>query len=418
MAAPPTVADLQALILLLQAQVANLQAAIPAAPATGAAAVITFADTLQMLNANDLLDYSTKRGSSIYEQGCKALDNKALASGFGMTTDQMVVFVEAVSRQATAMGRNKGTKQITTFANCGETPVDLIKCYRQINEATLKIACERFCKAGELDAKSCAKQNNTMMAICLASSLTAEAQARLFTYCNKYTFDGVEYAPLLYKIIMQLATIDSVATTQTLQENLQNLGGFAATVNGDINKIHGKFDRNHLQLLARGATVDNPIGLLFDAYSVIPCHNFKEYIRRHHDDWLDGKLTRITHETLMIFATRKCDYLKTKELGEPNLPVTRRLWPCRLCSMLSRDISSLMTSSEMLSRAKARAKQREKVAIRRQRPRITLEIRPSRRRTRHGRRSLPRMETTKVRRWASTLTIGVSIIWHVHAQAV
>ena len=129
MAAPPTVADLQALILLLQAQVANLQAAIPAAPATGAAAVVTFADTPQTLNADDLLDYLTKRGSSIYEQGCKALDDKALAGGFGMTTDQTVVFVEAVSRRATAMGWNQGTKQITTFANCGGTPVDLIKYY-------------------------------------------------------------------------------------------------------------------------------------------------------------------------------------------------------------------------------------------------------------------------------------------------
>jgi hypothetical protein len=176
MAAPaPTVADLQVLIQALQAQNALLQAALSAAPATGAAAVITFADTHQTLNANDLLDYSTKRGSSIYEQGCKALDNKALAGGFGMTTDQMVVFIEAVSCCATAMGWNKGTKQITTFANRGRTPVDLIKCYGQINEATLKIACKRFCKAGEVNAESRAKQNNTMMALCLASSLMAEA---------------------------------------------------------------------------------------------------------------------------------------------------------------------------------------------------------------------------------------------------
>jgi hypothetical protein len=143
MAAPaPTVADPQALILMLQAQVANLQAAIPAAPVAGAAAVVTFADTdtPQTLNANDLLDYSTKRGSSIYEQGCKALDDKALAGGFGMTTDQTVVFVKAVSCRATTMGWNKGTKQITTFSNRGGTPVDLIKCYGQIDEATLKIA--------------------------------------------------------------------------------------------------------------------------------------------------------------------------------------------------------------------------------------------------------------------------------------
>jgi hypothetical protein len=59
---------------------------------------------------------------------------------------------------------------------------------------------------------------------------------------------------------MRLATIDSIATMQTLQENLQNLGVFAVTVNGNINKIHGKFDRNHSQLLARSATLDDPIG--------------------------------------------------------------------------------------------------------------------------------------------------------------
>jgi hypothetical protein len=212
MAAPaPTVADLQALIQALQAQIALLQAALSAAPAASAAAVFIFADTPQTLNASDLLDYSTKRNSSIYEQGCKALDNKALAGGFGMPTDQTVAFVEAVSRHAIAMGWNKGTKQITTFANRSGTPVDLIKCYGQIDKATLKIACERFCKAGEADGKSRAKQNNTMMAICLASSLTAEAQVRLLTYRNKYTFDGVEYAPLLNKI-MRLATINSIAT--------------------------------------------------------------------------------------------------------------------------------------------------------------------------------------------------------------
>jgi hypothetical protein len=84
MAAPaPSVADLQALIPMLQAQVTNLQAAIPAAPAAGTAAVVTFADTPQTLNTDDLLDYLTKRGSSIYEQECKALDDKSLAGDLG-----------------------------------------------------------------------------------------------------------------------------------------------------------------------------------------------------------------------------------------------------------------------------------------------------------------------------------------------
>jgi hypothetical protein len=118
-----------------------------------------------------------------------------------------------------------------------------------------------------------------MMAVCLGKSLTAEAQARLLTYCNEYTFNGVEYAPLMYKIIMRLATIDTVASTQVLRENLSNLGVFAATVNGDINKINGKSDKNYTQLLARGASIDDPVGVLFEAYHVVPCYNFKTYIR-------------------------------------------------------------------------------------------------------------------------------------------
>jgi hypothetical protein len=55
-----------------------------------------------------------------------------------------------------------------------------------------------------------------MMPTCLAKILTADAQAHLLTYRKECTFEGVEYAPLMYKVIMHLATIDTVATTQTL----------------------------------------------------------------------------------------------------------------------------------------------------------------------------------------------------------
>jgi hypothetical protein len=84
----------------------------------------------------------------------------------------------------------------------------------------LKTACERFCKPGHPDTQTHAKQNNTMMRICLAKSLMADAQARLLTYRSKYTFDGMEYTSLMYKIIMCLATINSVATMQTLHDIL------------------------------------------------------------------------------------------------------------------------------------------------------------------------------------------------------
>ena len=126
-----------------------------------------------------------------------------------------------------------------------------------------------------------------MMSMCLNRLLTASAKASLLTYRNEYTFDGVEYAPLMYKIIMRLATIDSVATTQTLRDNLQNLTVFAAMVSGDIDKINTEFDSNYSQILARGATVDNPLNILFNAYLVVPCYHFKSYMKQKHNSFLD-----------------------------------------------------------------------------------------------------------------------------------
>jgi hypothetical protein len=63
-----------------------------------------------------------------------------------------------------------------------------------------------------------------------------------------------------------------------LHNNLQSLGTYAATVSSNINKVHSKFDKNYSHLIARGATIDDPIGILFEAYIVIPCHHFNSYI--------------------------------------------------------------------------------------------------------------------------------------------
>jgi hypothetical protein len=224
-------------------------------------------------------------------------------------TQQTIVFIEALKRKADSMGWSKGTKQITKFTNRDGADVDIIKNYGQIDIATLKTVCERFCKAGEADSTTQARQNNKMMSMCLANSLSLSAKVQLLTYKNEYIFDGVEYAPLMHKVTMRLATIDSVATTQMLRDNLQNLSVFASTVSGDIDKINTELNKNYSQILARGATVDDPLNLLFNAYLVVPCYHFKTYMKQKHNGYLDGTLT-LTHEVLMAFAKAHFDYLK------------------------------------------------------------------------------------------------------------
>jgi hypothetical protein len=90
------------------------------------------------------------------------------------------------------------------------------------------------------------------------------------------------------------------------------LGAFASTVSGDIDKINAEFDKNYSQIIARGTTIDNLIGMLFAAYQVIPCFNFRTYINRMHKDYLDGKHPTMTHETLMGMTKSKFNYLHNK----------------------------------------------------------------------------------------------------------
>ena len=133
-----------------------------------------------------------------------------------MTPNQVVMFIEAFQRLCTEMGWNTGDKNITSFTNRDGNTIHIIKNYGQIDEATLRTTSEHFCSAAGADSRTRAKQNNTMMSICLTKSLTADAQARLLTYRKDYLIDNVKCAPLMYKVIMHLATIDSFATTQAL----------------------------------------------------------------------------------------------------------------------------------------------------------------------------------------------------------
>jgi hypothetical protein len=133
MANQPSVAELQALIQQLQAQVqalenaANMAPIVQAAPTTPQAVV--FADTPQTLGTDELINYSLKWGSDIYKQWLAPLDNKALTDGSNMTAGQTVIFTEAFLNRATAMGWNKGSKQITTFINSSGVAVDIINSY-------------------------------------------------------------------------------------------------------------------------------------------------------------------------------------------------------------------------------------------------------------------------------------------------
>ncbi len=257
-----------------------------------------------MVRHEDLINYKAKAGVMIYEEGCTAL-----TSTFDMKSSGTVVYITELQAKCTKMGWSTGTQQITHFINADSATINVINQYGQINIALLRTKCESFCRAGGAQFKQRARQNNTMMGECILATLTPAACICLLPFHGKYEINDVVYGPLLHKKVMALATINSVATTKTLRANLQELPTYCASVKGNIKMVHSYFDNNYSQIIACGATVDDPVDILFSAYAAVPCHNFHTYIRCKHDSYTDGSLT-ITHEELILLATNKFNLLK------------------------------------------------------------------------------------------------------------
>ncbi len=249
----------------------------------------------------------------IYNEGCKKLTTE-----FDMKSSGTVVYTTELQAKCVKMGWHMGTQQIINFTNtAGSTiNINIIHQYGQIDMVMLQTQCEVFCKNTGILFQARARQNNTIMSKYIMKMLTPAARVRLLPFQGDYEIDNVIYAPLLHKKIMALATIDSVPTTKTLHSNLRELPTFCSTIKGDIKLLHSYFDSNYTQIIARGATVANPVNILFSAYMVVPCNNFRSYIKRKQDAYTDGTLT-LTHKELIMLATNKFNLLKQEGTWGP-----------------------------------------------------------------------------------------------------
>ncbi len=193
-----------------------------------------------------------------------------------------------------------------------------------------------------------------------------------------------------------------------LQDNLQNLCVFAATVSGDIDKINTEFNKNYSQILARGATVDDPLNLLVNAYLVIPCYHFKTYMKQKHNGYLNGTLT-LTHEVLMAFAKAHFDYLKNTGQWGAKSPDDEKI------VAMAAEINALKRQLKLDPKLSAITKDKKKeVRVRtraRRRIKRTLPTRNIRKRTKRGRKCLPRMAIRKKSNLANIPSNGANTTW-------
>ncbi len=60
--------------------------------------------------------------------------------------------------------------------------------------------------------------------------------------------------------------------------------------------------------MAHGASVNNPVNILFSSYAVVPCFKFRTYIKQKQDNYTDGSL-KLTYEELILLATNNSNLL-------------------------------------------------------------------------------------------------------------
>ncbi len=163
------------------AQVQNLPGGAAAGGAAGggagAATLVPFASTPVMVNHKDLINYSTKVGTTIYNEGCKKLTTE-----FNMKLSGTVVYTTELQVKCVKMGWHMGTQQIINFTIAAGSTINIVHQYGQIDMVMVQTQCEVFCKNTGTLFQARARQNKTMMSKCIMKTLTPAARVRLLTF--------------------------------------------------------------------------------------------------------------------------------------------------------------------------------------------------------------------------------------------
>lgn len=279
------------------------------------APTVTFSNTPGTFEADKLIDYSSRTGTALFQDGVKSLYDDE--TKFDLNNERVMNFIDKVKARVGKMGWNHATQGITTYQVNGQD-VDLIQNYGLIELQEIQDQSKPWYEHNGAQINQRAAQNNTQFFEMLMNSLSETSIAAIKVYENEYMLDDgsntnkvVGNAAALYKVIMKCTVLDTKATNKALRDRLKDLPTVVTTVNGDIDAIHSHFTINYNQLRARGADIDDKEELLFAAYSNVPDFKFRKYMDDRETDYFDsrGDMAGKDYRYIMQLAKQKYDSL-------------------------------------------------------------------------------------------------------------
>jgi hypothetical protein len=322
-------ADLNQAVADLTAQMTQLINALqPILTGTAPAPTATFAATPGTHNKADIIDYSTRTGTALYEQGIKSLYEDE--EKFNLQNDKAPALIREVKARVEKMGWNDATQGITTYLVNGNS-VDLVENYGLIPMNEIKDQSKPWYEHNGAKKQQRAAQNNAQMFEMLMNSLSTSAKEQIAVYKDEYMLSDANTPPslvgnaaALYKVIMRLTTLDTKSTNKALRDRLKDLPTLAATLNGDIDALHAYFNDTYSQLKACGEDVEDKEAILFAAYANVPDAKFQSYMEKKESDWYEdvNDMQGKDWKDIMKKAKEKSDLLKsdtTYKWGTPSL---------------------------------------------------------------------------------------------------
>jgi hypothetical protein len=263
-----------------------------------------FAITPGQANPGQTIDYSTSSGIKVWAEATESLPFKFSAEG-----KEVNAFCEQLMKRAENQGWDLAGGNILNIPDSTNTNRNLIKKYGQLTTDNILTHAQ-----GYIFAENRASQNNMQMYNCITNSLSKAGHLKILAEQDKYYVEDPNNAnnkrpsgPLLFKLLMQKAVIDTRATASLLRKNLSSLDTHMSVVKSNIEEFNKYVKINYEGLKARGERCDDLMINLFKGYDCASDREFVRYIKQKKDDYNDG--ADMEPEQLMTLALNKYEDL-------------------------------------------------------------------------------------------------------------
>ncbi|GAX10178.1 hypothetical protein FisN_3Lu402 [Fistulifera solaris] len=246
------------------------------------------------LSSHQVIDFSTREGSRLYEMATKQIGDER----FDCDPGRMRSFIEGLSIRASNFGWGPIFNIPDNIEAIVQNTTNLLSNYGDITLEHIQDHARTY-----ISTPSRAAQDSYMAANCLISSLSPTAIDRITIWRDQYTINGIPSGPCLFKVIIRETYIDTNATVTHIRTQLSSLDQYLPKIQLNITKMNQQVKQLLEGLAARGETTNDLLANLFKGYKAASDRTFVNYILKKEEDYHEG--LPMTPDHLMNLADNK-----------------------------------------------------------------------------------------------------------------